>query len=480
MKAKPRIATFVLVATALLLGTAVPAFAGPGLGNSPVVTHPLSSGLNVGVLEPGESVWYAIDQVEFGPSNRGLVLNLIYKPGDGDVSPYVNFQVFAQSEVDRWLQGYADSYTGLGTYITTDFDQETAERLWSGALPLEGSYYVRLFNNSNATVEYHLMALGQEGAVQPTRTEPMEEPAVNRIETAAVSDAPLKAEVAPADVSSYQQGSLAPVSANAVPAITTVANTSPASMQWQLVASAIQNMSATDAAAWLQMASQLGWLPGVSGSNTAPASYVTPRLPEPAYATNQPATTSAGVATSIQPAPQPVPAAAPPTLLDLYPNVYPVVPLVLKDGANVGNLAPGGEHWYSFMREDLDGKLFAHMAMTLFVTPTDGNTSHDVNFQIFTGNQLQIWERGDANSMISMGEGEWVSRDKDPVTGERLWAGTVVDGDTYYVRIFNHTQQLIDYYLITNDIINTELGDKVYAANPGYWNPLVRPPLPIR
>jgi hypothetical protein len=154
------------------------------------------------------------------------------------------------------------------------------------------------------------------------------------------------------------------------------------------------------------------------------------------------------------------------SLLDLYPNIYPTAALALQDGVNVGKLAPGGEHWYSFIRADGDAEWFEFMPVTLFSTPTDGNSSHHINFQIFTGGQLHIWQRGTPQDMLPMGAGQWVSRDKDPLTGERLWAGHVVDGDLYYIRVFNHSDRVIDYYLITNDVVNTELGDRVWAANP--------------
>jgi hypothetical protein len=49
----------------------------------------------------------------------------------------------------------------LGTYTTTDFDQETAERLWSGNITQDQTYYIHIFNNSRQPVEYHLTALGE-------------------------------------------------------------------------------------------------------------------------------------------------------------------------------------------------------------------------------------------------------------------------------------------------------------------------------
>jgi hypothetical protein len=258
--------------------------------------------------------------------------------------------------------------------------------------------------------------------------------------------------------------------------------------QWQLVAAAVQSMSADEAAAWLQMASRVGWLPGSGGGASAIARNVSATTTveadtdasPPAQPLDAPAELPmTEMAESKDAAPEPVPEPSAEeitaSLFDLYPNVYPGTPLALHDGANVGKLAPSGEHWYTFIREDLDDRIFERMALTLFSTPTDGNESHHINFQIFTGNQLHIWQRGTPEDMVSMGEGQWVSRDNDPVTGERLWAGMVVDGDTYYVRVFNNSRNVIDYYLITNDITNTELGSRVYAANQFYpltlWQP---------
>ena len=44
---------------ALLIITALPAAAEPDLGSSPYAAQPLSTGLNVGTLAPGEEFWYA-------------------------------------------------------------------------------------------------------------------------------------------------------------------------------------------------------------------------------------------------------------------------------------------------------------------------------------------------------------------------------------------------------------------------------------
>jgi len=418
----------------LLLVTALPAAADPGLGSSPYTAQPLSSGLNIGTLEPGGDFWYAFSSADLGNQPvRTVVLNMVYRPGGHDVAAYVNFQILTFDQVDRWLQGYADQYLGMGVFTTTDFDQETAERLWSGTVEEGETYYVHLFNNSAQTVEYHLTALGQpEAQTTGVRTASPPSPA-------SVSEPELKAG-------------------------TTLEET-----RWRLLAAAVQSMSTEEGANWLRMASLVGWLPTSGEASSLALSD------QPGYAPPERAAATETVEASGKAVGETAPAEATPSLFDLYPNVYPLAPLALKDGVNVGKLAPGGEHWYSFIRDDRDDQWYEFMPLTLFATPADGNSSHHINFQIFTGDQLQIWKRGTPEDMVPMGAGQWVSRDKDPMTAERIWAGHVVDGDLYYIRVFNHSDRVIDYYLITGDIINTELGDRVWAANPVYRRTLWQP-----
>ncbi len=422
----------------LLIVTALPAVAGPDLGSSPYAAQPLNTGLNVGTLEPGEEFWYAFSDTELGDQPAGtVVLNMVYRPGSYDVTAYVNFHVLTQEQVDRWLQGQTDQYIALGTFTTTDFDQESAERLWSGNITEDQTYYVHLFNNSRRPVDYHLTALGQPRMSASPATS-IAEPAVNVIPVAAHYTVPEP-------------------------------DTTSAETQWLLVAAALQGMSAEDAAAWLTMASDLGWLPSTNPGGSASTADL--------YSGQPDLTVERAGLVEISETPRTETEAAPETASsrDLYPSVYPSAPLALQDGVNMGKLAPGGEHWYSFIHEDLDAEWFEFMPMTLFTTPTDGNSSHHINFQIFTGNQMRMWERGTPEDMVAMGAGQWVSRDKDPVTGERLWAGHVIDGDMYYVRVFNNSDHVIDYYLITNDVYNTELGDRVWDANPTYRRTLWQP-----
>jgi hypothetical protein len=227
-------------------------------------------------------------------------------------------------------------------------------------------------------------------------------------------------------------------------------------------------MSTEDAASWLMMANHAGWIPTSAtglGAFAAESAAASDTYSGEGGAFSPARIVGAGSVETTREEAEASPKPSPPSLLERYPSVYPGAPLALQDGVNVGKLAPGGEHWYSFIREDRDAEWLEFMPITLFTTPADGNSSHHINFQLFTASQLQMWKRGTPEDMVPMGAGQWVSRDKDPVTGERLWAGHVIDGDIYYVRIFNNSHRLVDYYLITNDVTNTELGDRVWAAN---------------
>ncbi len=77
---------------------------------------------------------------------------------------------------------------------------------------------------------------------------------------------------------------------------------------------------------------------------------------------------------------------------------------------------------------------------------------------MFTADQYQIWDRGTPDDMNHFGVGSWVSRDGEYGTGERLWHGNVVDGDQYYVKLANDSNEWIDYHLLIGDIINIEMG----------------------
>jgi hypothetical protein len=72
----------------------------------------------------------------------------------------------------------------------------------------------------------------------------------------------------------------------------------------------------------------------------------------------------------------------------------------------------------------------------------------------------------------------WVSRDEDPATGERLWSGSLVDGDRYLVKVKNGTPDVVDYYLFPGDIENAELGNPTLHSENSLAGPVPYAPAP--
>jgi hypothetical protein len=333
-----------------------------------------------------------------------------------------------------------------------------SEQAWSGHLKGDRTYFIRLFNDSGDTVAFRF-EVASMAPLTPTMT-------VTATDVITPMAAPSTPEPAPAVRSGRGIGS------------------AEEEAEWRLIVTAIQGMPASGAATWLKTASRLGWvsLDGVGGLAVGtPAEDAAWNLVVGAiqgvstqdavawlmvagrmgwlsvHGMNLPAVTSITAAAIGQSAAQYV---YPPT------NIYPFYPLILRDGPNVGRLAPGGEHWYRFVRSDGDPTTEEYAVFTMFYTPADGANVNRTRFQVFPAGEIELWRRGTPQRMTPMGEGSLVSRDNDPQTGERLWAGGVFDGAVYYLRVFNESPNMIDYYLITGDIRNTELGDRVWAANP--------------
>jgi len=217
---------------------------------------------------------------------------------------------------------------------------------------------------------------------------------------------------------------------------------------WRLTAQAIAGLDADTAARWLTQADSLGWLSIPLNTLKNPILDVTP-------------TETGGDGGDDQGDSQPVAAVPkPPEAIYSPVNIYPNNPLDFNpQQVNSGRLAPYGEHWYSLLRNDLDEEKIENMALTMFSTPSNGFIDSRVNFEIFPAGQYHIWSRGDADYMENLGLGQWISRDEDDHTGERLWSGSLVDGDRYLIKVKNSSPEVIDYYLFPGDIENAELGN---------------------
>ncbi len=445
MRLKTKIAAF--GAALILLGlTVIPVWAFQGIGNSPYAANLLVSGLNTGELDPGQEYWYAYSRHDLGAVvYDSIILSLNFEAEAAGVANRVNFQVFTFNQVEAWLKdnsGPIDSL-GLGTSASADFDVYTGERLWSGPIAADQVYYVRIFNLSPSPVQFRLTALGQTNSNFS---------ALPGTQVASQETQVIPAAVNIPGVTSNTDASET-VGSGAIPA--QPENLSAASTNWLLAAQAIENLPPQEAAAWLMSAAMLGWLPA-NGASTAPAAVpidpnrnVVEKMDQNGDDTEVVLATATEVEeVELSPVPDPT----------TGENIYPNRPVHLLDGTNTGLLAPKSEHWYAFTPGKLDDKLIENLSLTMFFTPGEPNLARHVIFEIFDGGQYHIWERGTPQDMQHFGVGSWISRDGDYITGERLWHGTVVDGNSYFVKITNGTTKWIDYHLVPDDIINIELG----------------------
>jgi hypothetical protein len=144
-------------------------------------------------------------------------------------------------------------------------------------------------------------------------------------------------------------------------------------------------------------------------------------------------------------------AAAPPVAPVDGLGQSPFDALPLPSDRQRGHLLPGEEMWLSFAVDNTPAQ-FEETALTLIITPDNGQRVWDVGFEIFTAAAVQNWAAGNSSSLNNIGAGSVTQRDSNPLTGERFWSGWVVNNDLYYVRIANGSGEPIDYWLFHGDV----------------------------
>ncbi|MBI1876663.1 MAG: hypothetical protein HYR94_00175 [Chloroflexi bacterium] len=428
--------------------------------NSPQTARTLTKGVNVNHLNPGEEDWYTYSRDSFDdPTFSWMGLAMRYE-SEALLSPdQANFEILAQKQVNSWFQGPAGPADILGLGLPSPLktaNQNLNAFFWTGEVTDQDVYYVRVFNGSPFGLNYTLEAKTEQpavsGATPASLNSAMSEAEalnIRQLSWSLTAQAVGKMSAGEAAVWMQQAQAVGWI----VTAGTTIADApkpgdADPKLLWQLTAQAIAGLDAEAAARWLNQADSLGWLAIPLNTLKNPHLDVTP--------TETGGDGGGEGEADAEPAPA-VP--APPEEIYTPVNIYPNNPLDFNpQHVNSGRLAPYGEHWYSLLRDDLDKHEIEDMALTMFSTPGNGFIDSRVNFEIFPASQYHIWARGDADYMEHLGLGQWVSRDEDDHTGERLWKGSLVDGDRYLIKVKNGSPEVVDYYLFPGDIENAELG----------------------
>jgi hypothetical protein len=474
-----------------------------------VAAIPLTKGVNSGTLSPGEERWYTFTRAALEDAALGgRAFTLVHTPGGDEAAAQVNFRIFTGDQQAVWQPGGEAANMGEGGLVERDSDQSTVEHLWFGNLANGAVYYVKVFNRSPNPVAYHLYPgdAASSEFLQPAVTVPAMAQALVDPANAGAAQPPSAADMSTgADPGSplalregINSGTLAPGQARwytfkrasleggmqfaaltlkHVPGEGNVANyvnfeifTGDQRALWARGdEDEMTNMGAggyvsrdrdpnTGERLWVgNLINGATYYVKVLNSSKVPIDY---RLytqdvidsefgekgneapPWPSLSSPLPSTPAR------QAAGEPTPG--------VTGGADPGSALTLQGGINSGSLQPGQEQWYLFKRSNRDGVVLQYAALTLKHVPGEGNVANYVNFEIFSGDQRALWARGDKDKMTNMGAGQFVSRDRDPNTGERLWSGNLINGADYYVRVFNHSQEPIEYRLYPQDIIDSE------------------------
>jgi hypothetical protein len=148
------------------------------------------------------------------------------------------------------------------------------------------------------------------------------------------------------------------------------------------------------------------------------------------------------------------------------PGAAPDVPLDLAPAqTGFGRLGPGQEAWYRLLPGGY-GPEPGSSVLTMFFTPGDTSHADWVGFEVMTEAQVRARQAGQIN--LNTGAGAIVSRDSDPVTGERLWRGALPGDQAFLVRIHNGPDTVIDYRLFQGDVehpvFDQQAGDQATVA----------------
>jgi hypothetical protein len=431
------------------------------------------SGLTQGKIAPNSVFWYSFGYPPSGESNfKNLQYTMFFTPDDGNRKHRVNFELYPYNEFELWQRGDGDDFTnfGAGMLLDRDGDDLTGERLWSGTVIKGDQYLMSVANGNDIPIDYWLYegdiinpSLGETPAPPP--------PAVFAPGAAPQTAKPLRIgvnkdrlqpgeeswysfSIADLDDEGLEEMALTmiatPDDGNRIRNFTFDVFTAGGVRAWSpgdnsqinnLGAGSVvyrDNNQVTGERFWT------GWV------NDGDLYYVQVR-----NGTEVPVDYHLFTGDVYGPelGQQTRPVARRPAA----PGKAPYAPVELEVGINDGRLRPGEEQWYSFSRSDVDGSGRVETIFTMVFRPDDGNRIRDVNFELFEGNALRDWAPDNRFNLVNFGQGSVVNRDEELETGELIWRGHVLAGDLYYMRVSNESNETIDYLILPEDVINTNL-----------------------
>ncbi len=444
--------------------------------NDPGLAVPLQMnerGRAEGRLAPNSTYWYTLSLPNLGENKiQDLKYTMFFTPDDGNRKHRVNFELYPYSEFELWRRGDGDDFTnfGAGMLIDRDGDYNTGERLWSGSVLKGDQYLLSISNGNDVPIDYYLYEgdiinplLGPEPVPAPPpvfaqgvapQTAQELKIGVNKGKINPGGEAWYSFSIADLDEDKFEEMALTmvatPDDGNRIRNITFDVFTADGVKYWSpgdnsnlrnLGAGSVvyrDNNFLTGERFWT------GWVNDgdlyyvqIRNGTDVPVDYhlftgdvYGPELGE-----------------KTQPVPR-KPAA---------PGAAPYAPVELKVGVTDDQLKPGEERWYTFSRNDTDSDGRVETIFTMVFTPDDGNRKHRVNFELFEGNQLRDWAPDNRFNLKGFGGGSIVERDGGYETGELIWRGVVLDGNLYYMRVYNESDQTIDYKIFPEDVINTSL-----------------------
>ncbi len=432
-----------------------------------------------GKLAPNATYWYTFGSPFLGGDDerfRDLEYTMFFTPDDGNRRHNVTFQLYPYSDYELWRRGDQDQMRnfGAGMILDRDGDDATGERLWSGSIVNGDQYFLSVSNGNDVPIDYYVYPddvdrpiLGEEPAPAPKRVF-----AQGKAPEAALplnigrNDSKVQSggeewytfRIADLDNQKFEEMALTmvctPDDGNRIRNITFDVYTADGVKYWSPgINSDITNLGAgsvvyrddnflTGERFWH------GWV------NDGDVYYVQIRNGTGVEVDCHLYTGDVYGPELGEPTP-------PKGLTPADPGEAPYTAETMKLDVTDGKLGPGEEQWYTFSRSEGRPGDRVETIFTMVFTPDDGNRKHRVNFELFEGNQLRDWAPDNRFNIVAFGKGQVVERDGGVETGELLWKGHVHSGDVYYMRVYNESDETIDFDIFPDDVIGTSLQQAV-------------------